>query len=99
MTIVLSDCDFPCFTLCFSSSLFYTLFFILLERIADIENQWLPMDNRFSSGKDFVVTAYYLCVLFQVPFHPFCKENLCLMGILLFVYSLFFYPFSYKLLI
>jgi hypothetical protein len=55
MTIVLSDCDFPCFTLCFS---------ILLEQIVDIENQWLSMDNRFSNGKYFVVTAYYLCVFF-----------------------------------
>jgi hypothetical protein len=99
MIFVLSDRDFSCLNTIFPSSLFYILFLVLLERIADIENQWLLMDDRFPSGKYFSVTAYYLCVLFQVPFHPFDKENLGLMGVLLFVYSLFFYPFSYKLLI
>jgi hypothetical protein len=79
MTFVLSDCDFSCLNTVFPSSLFYILFFILLERIADIENQWLLMDDRFPSGKDFSVTAYYPCVLFQVPLHPFDKENLGLM--------------------
>jgi hypothetical protein len=60
----------PCFTFNFS---------FLLERIANIENQWLFMDDRFPSGKYFAVTAYYPCVLFQVLLHPFDKENLGLM--------------------
>jgi hypothetical protein len=64
---------------CFSIFLFYILSFVLLERITDIENQWLLMDDRFPSGKDFAVTAYHPCVLFQVPLHPFDKENIGLM--------------------
>jgi hypothetical protein len=99
MIFVLSDHDFSCLNTVFPSSLFYILFLVLLEQIVDIENQWLLMDDRFPSGKDFPVTTYYLCVLFQVPFHPFDKQNLGLMGVLIFVYSLFFYPFSYKCLI
>jgi hypothetical protein len=43
------------------------------------------MDDRFSSGKDFSVISYYQCVLFQVPMHPFDRENLCLVDVLLFV--------------
>jgi len=79
MTFVLSDCDFSCLNIVFPSSLFYILFFILLERIVDIENRWLFMYDRFPSSKDFSVIAYYPCVLFQVPLHMFDKENLGLM--------------------
>ena len=42
-------------------------------------DQCMLMDDRFPSGKDFAVTAYYPCVFFQVPLHPFDKENLGLM--------------------
>jgi len=59
MTFVLLDCEFSCLNIVFPSSLFYIMFFVLLERIADIENQWFLMDDRFSSGKDFSVTDYY----------------------------------------
>jgi hypothetical protein len=77
--LFLSDRDFSRLNIFFPSSLFYIMFFILLEGIADIENQWLLMDDRFLSDKYFSVTAYYPCVLFQVSLHPFDKENLGLM--------------------
>jgi hypothetical protein len=56
---------------CFSTFLVLHSVFFLLERITDIENQWQLMDDRFPSGKDFVVTAYHPCVLFQVSLHLF----------------------------
>ena len=55
------------------------MFLVLLEGITDIENQWLLMDDRFPSGKDFSMTTYYPCVLFQVQLQTFEKENIDLM--------------------
>jgi hypothetical protein len=73
------------------SSLFSISFVIfLIEYIAGFEDQRMPLINGSLSNKGSVVAGLLIIVFVQAFFNLFCREDLCLVDILLFVHFPFF---------
>jgi hypothetical protein len=80
MRVVISDCCTP---------LFQFLFVISFEHSAAFEDQRLPLINRFLNNRGSVVIFLLITVfLFKYLSFTFCREDPCLVDVLLFRYLL-----------
>jgi hypothetical protein len=72
----------------FLFSIYFVIF--LLEYIGGFEDQRLPLINGSLSNKGSAIVDLLIIVFVQAFFNLFCREDICLEDILLFVHFPFF---------